>query len=431
MKSRCFPLAVLLVLVVPASGASVAGFAPLTAPAIRIVNCDQKVPSRKRGVCANRLEPQDFSALAPGVGWFYNWHFTTKDKPSGGSGSLQFIPMVWGDREADLAGLRKYLETTPKKPRAILAINEPNLKGQAFIPPKETAALYAKTKAIADRFKIPLVAPNMALGSPTGGSISAFDPVEKQETTYTFMVPFLKAFLFYTEASRTEVGALAFHSYGSLGELRWAVESMYKEFHRPIWVTEYAQWSTPNTEAARKYLIEATNFLESSPQVEGYAWFKERAANNPGISLFEKQPGKLSPLGEAYVALPPHDTDLYYRIPGRLQAENYAGSAMTSISPTIDTNGVFRMTSDATGAWLDYNLQVDRAGTYLLKFRCGGALGKIEVLKGGALLGTAETTQKDWHTVLTAIQLPNGAQTLRVRCTLANQAINWIEFARK
>ena len=398
-------------------------------PKIRIVNCDEHVQSSKRGVCANALSESDFRLLAPGISWFYNWHYETQDKPPAGV-AMEFIPMAWGDRPGDVAGLQSYLSQAAQKPRVVLAINEPNLRGQAFIPPQETAALYRKIKDVADRYQIPTIGPHMALGSSEHDSIKAPDPIQNKEVNYTFMVPFLKAFLYYM--GDTQVSAMAFHSYGGPGELRWAVGMMHKEFNRPIWVTEYAQWKAGSPEDARKNLMQATDFLERTPYVAGYAWFKERAKDNVNISLLDPNSSALTPLGEAYVALPVHDSDLYYRIPGRLPARNYVAMDQMEIQPTSDTNGFAYMGSESAHGWLEYNIQVDTAGPYVLQFRVGGAPGLVEVLNGDKVIGQFQADGKPgWQTVAAPADLTAGAQKLRVRCESGNQAINWIEFARR
>jgi len=407
------------------SGSSVGTAQPA---GIRIVNCDQKVASRKRGVCMNEMAAADFKALSPGVSWYYNWATDCKDKAV--AGEMEFIPMVWGNGKDAVNGLQHYLGSAAKKPRVVLAINEPNLKGQAFITPEQTAKLYIDIKGVADKFKIPVVGPNMALGSPDNSSIKAVDPITRQQTTYTFMVPFIKATLSYM--NNTEVTAVAAHSYGGIGEIKWMVEMMHKEFNRPVWVTEYAQWNASSPEAARDFLIEATEFLERCPYVEGYAWFKDRAKDNPKISLLDKQPGKLSALGEAYVNLPPHDPDLYYRIPGRLQAENFVTADRAQIRSTVDTDGKFLMKAEGSGGTLEYNIQVDTAGTYVLKFRVAGSAGKLDVLKGEQVIGSAETPNKnDWETVEASVPLTAGAQKLKVRYGSIGQCLNWIEFAKR
>ena len=171
MKPLFLPLTFVLALAVGECGHAdpIDPVAGVTArAAARVVPCDQPVKSTKRGVCVNAMDARDFMALSPAVSWFYTWHFTdTVRAPL--AADMEFLPMVWGDRPASLTGLEAYLQT--HKPRRILAINEPNLKGQAFISPRQTAELYQKIKAIADLHQIPVVGPNMALGSGAASSI--------------------------------------------------------------------------------------------------------------------------------------------------------------------------------------------------------------------------------------------------------------------
>lgn len=409
------------------SGAALPATADTTtaAAAVRVINCDQKVQSHKRGICSNKLSDEDFRAFAPGVSWYYNWHYKTDYVPPSDV-AMDYIPMVWGDRPEALAGLDTYLQQAAKKPRVVLAINEPNLKDQAFIPPETTATLYKKIKDIADKYQLIVVGPNMSLGSPTNGSIKAMDPIDNKEVTYTFMVPFLKAFFFYMD--KTDVPATSFHTYGSIGELKWAVDMMHKEFNRPVWVTEYAEWKASDPTAARDYLMQATDFLERTPYVQGYAWFKERADNNPKISLLEKEPGKLSPLGEAYVAMPVHDADLYYRIPGKLPSGNYVAMDKMDIMTTSDNNVL--VVTTAAGATVDYNIQVDAAGTYNLGLTTAGT-GKIELLENDQVLASIDAAASGVQTLPISAPLPAGAQTLRIRFGGNGQVLSTITFDKK
>ena len=393
-------------------------------PAIRIVACDAKVQSLKRGICENKMSAEDFRSFAPGVSWYYDWHFKTDDVPPSGV-EMEFFPMAWGDRPADAQGLDDYLRSTNKKPRFVLGINEPNLKDQAFIPPEQTAKFYQKVKAITDRYHVPFVAPNMSLGSPGNGSIKAMDPIEHKEVTYTFMVPFLKAFFFYV--GNTEVTATSFHSYGNIGELKWGVEMMHKEFNRPVWVTEYAEWNAGSPKDAREYLIQATDFLERTPYVQGYAWFKERS-NNRNISLLEKESGKLTALGEAYVGLPVHDADLYYRIPGKLPAGNYV--TLNNMDIMVTSKPGILVTSKGSDSSVEYNIQVDAAGTYSLGLRTFGT-GKIEILEKDQSLGSVQVNASEVQTIEAAVNLPAGGQTLRLKVTGSGQILSSIDFARK
>ena len=393
---------------------------PAVAP-IRVVACDAIVKSAKRGICLNKMSEADFTAVSPSVSWWYNWHFEpTMTVPA--DAKMEFLPMAWGDRPADIAGLKKYLTTN--KPSRVLALNEPNLKGQAFITPEQSAVFYKKVKAIADEHKVPVIGPHMSLGSATDDSITAFDPIDKKDVTYTFMTPYLKAFNHFM--GDAEIPATASHTYGNVGELKWMTEMMYKEFKKPVWVTEFAQWGAKDEEAERDYLIQSVDFFERTPYVEGYAWFKERVEGNPKLSLLAES-GKLTKLGETYVKMPVHDANVYYQLPGRLQAESYVRMENADITETKDGEGFLEMRTEAKSV-LDFNVAVAKPTTFSLKLRFkSNDATKIELLSGDAVVASLSTKGTDWQTAATTIQLPAGNQTLRVR-TSAWTHLNWMEF---
>lgn len=396
------------------------------ARAIRVVAADAVVQSQKRGVCANQLSAEDIRALAPGVSWWYSWHYKTDDLTPAGV-KFEFVPMAWGDRPEDLAGLEAYLKAG-NRPRFVLAINEPNLKGQAFIPPEQTANFYKKVKGIADKYNIPVQGPQMALGSATGDSITAMDPIEKKQVTYTFMVPFMKAFDHYM--GNVKWNSVGVHSYGDIYEMRWAVGEMHKQFNKPVYMTEYAQWNAANDEAELLYLVQSTDFLERTDFVDGYCWFKERVDANKKISLLDGS-GQLTTIGKAYVSLPVHDADLYYRMPGRLAAGRYVQMNAAEIYPTTDGEGGFDMASTGRDGWIAYNVQVDTAGEYVLKIRVRGGGGAIEVMQGGKSIASAKPTQKDWQTIETKVSLKAGPQQLRLNYGSNNRYFHWLELAAK
>ncbi|MBA3960357.1 MAG: carbohydrate-binding protein [Chthoniobacterales bacterium] len=369
------------------------------------------------------MSAADFMAVSPGVSWWYNWHYADTQNPPPAA-HMEFLPMAWGHAE-DVNGLRTYLAS--HKPSHVLAINEPNLKGQAFIPPQKTADYYKQVKSVADSFHIPVVGPHMALGSGTGASIKAMDPVEHKEMTYTFMTPFLKAVMFYL--ANTEVTATSAHTYGNFGELKWMVGMMHDTFKKPVWVTEFAQWNASGPEAERDYLIQSVDLFERTPYVEGYAWFKERVKGNPKLSLLDSQSGKLTELGETYVNMPVHDPNVYYQLPGRLQSESYVEAKDSDLGLTKDSDGFLEMQMLDSGH-LDYNVAVPSAGAYSLNVRfAGSGTAKIQVLAGAQVLATAQATTTGWQTATTQIQLPAGNQKLTVKSDSAVR-LNWMEFSK-
>jgi hypothetical protein len=161
----------------PTNGAS--------ASPIRIVNCGTQVQSRKRGVTENKLFPEDFRALAPGVSWYSDWAVDTTDFPPEGV-HMDFYPQAWGNSGPDgefldVQRLKDWLST--HKPKVILAFNEPNFKGQCFLPPKTAADYYKQIVAIVGDNGVPVIGPSMAIGSAGSDSITAVDPITNQRTT--------------------------------------------------------------------------------------------------------------------------------------------------------------------------------------------------------------------------------------------------------
>lgn len=391
-------------------------------PSPTIVDANQRVQATKRGVCENHLSMEDFMALGKGVSWYYNWAANTSDIAPASS-HMEFIPMAWG-RGGDPGAIAGALG---RNPRVVLALNEPNLKGQAFLTPQAAADFYLKVKQAADGSHVPVVGPNMALGSPADGSITAVDPVTKQKTTYTSMSAYLAAYFYYVKQAQAPAG-IGVHSYNGIGDLRAAVNTAYGITHKPVWVTEFAWWDAPNPQEELNYLRQAVEFMEGSSQVAGYAWFKERVDKNPKISLLDKEAGKLTPLGQEYVKLPSHSMHVFYRVPGQLDAGKYVSNANMTLQDTTDAEGDFDMVSSGP-AWVAYNIQVDVPGTYVLKLRVSGAPGKIDVMQEGQVIGSAETSELQWHTVETQVALIAGAQTIRVQCN--GQALHYIDFSVK
>ncbi len=247
-------------------------------------------PSAKRGVCAKDLTAADWAALSPGVSWWYNWHFEPDTAvPAGGP---EFVPMLWGDHPDSWKGLERSFTARPH-PRAILVINEPNLKSQANMTPAATATAWRRAKRLGDRRKIPVVGPQLAIGCAAADCIAP---------EFTWMVPFIDAF-----RKRLPKGArpvLAIHPYGNIGELKWAVGEARKQSGGPVWVTEFNEWKAADESAAVAYMTEAVAFMEASPDVAGYAWFMARIKDAPTHSLLADEPGRLTRLGATYVSLP-------------------------------------------------------------------------------------------------------------------------------
>ena len=245
--------------------------------------------------------------------------------------------------------------------------------------PSDSAVTFKQVKAICDPYNIPVIGPHMAIGTPANESITAYDPIQGSNVTYTFQEPYLNAFLYYCGSTRP--AGMATHSYGGYGEITWILSTMHTDYPtQKVWLTEFCPWGATSDAAVLATLIPAVDYCERTSWVEGYAWFMSRLTGDPYNSLLGSS-GALTPAGQAYIQMPVHDTNLYYRIPGRLQAERYVALSQMDIAPTTDVDGLADMKSTAAGGSVDYNIQVDSAGNYPLNFRVAGAIGQIRIIE--------------------------------------------------
>jgi hypothetical protein len=393
----------------------------------QIVNCDAQVQSRKRGIAVNSMSAADFEAVAPGVSWYYNWGTTPLAKPA--DVTMDFIPMAWNSSSDSQTSISSYL-AAGNRPWRVFALNEPNLTTQANMNPSNSAITFKQVKAICDPYNIPVICPHMATGTAANQSITAYDPIQGAVVTYTSQEPFLDAFLYYCGSTRPT--GMATHSYAGYGDLTYWTGLMNSDFPtQTVWVTEFnpsgISGGISSSAQVLANLIPSVDYCERTPWIEGYSWFMSRINGDPYDSLLSGS-GVLTAAGQAYVQMPVHQTNLYYRIPGRLQAERYVTMNQMSIAPTTDTNGLADMITAAAGGSLNYNIQVDTAGSYPLNFRVSGATGQISVYEGGTLLGTANIPIASCSTVSTTVPLPAGTQTLEVVLSANGQHFNWMQF---
>ena len=408
-------ISLLLLVLVPASD---------TLAQIQIVNCNAQIQSRKRGMGVNSMSAADFQAVAPGVSWYYNWGATPLTLPSGVT--MDFLPMAWNGNSGFQTSISSFL-ATGNRPWRVLALNEPNFTTQANMTPQSAATTYQQVQAICAPYNIPVIGPHMAIGTPANQSITTYDPIQGSNVTYTSQEPYLDAFLYYCGTNPPP--GMGTHSYGGYGEITWITSTMHTDFPtQTVWLTEFNANGATSDAQVLATLIPAVDYCEQTPWIEGYAWFMSRITGDPYNSLLSTNSGVLTAAGQAYVQMPVHETNLYYRIPGQLQADRYVTVSQMNIGPTTDTNGLADMISAAAGSSLNYNLQVDTAGSYPLDFRVGGATGRISVYEGSTLLGTATVPQASWSTVSTTVTLPAGTQTLELVLSTSGQHLNWMQF---
>jgi hypothetical protein len=123
-------------------------------------------------------------------------------------------------------------------------------------------------------------------------------------------------------------------------------------------------------------------------------------------------------------------------VPGKIEAEDYDSMNGVQTENTSDTGEGSDVGWIDAGDWMDYNVNVAASGTYTVKFRVAsenGADGALQLKQGDSTLCTLDVPAtggwQNWTTIIAAVTLPEGPQTLRVSAGNSGYNINWFEFA--
>ena len=377
-------------------------------------------PSPKRGICINHIEPAELAELSPGVSWAYNWGIEKPgafDDPR--AKGVEFLPMAWGPQQGFRDKLEALLATGPK-PSAVLGLNEPNLREQAFQSPEEAAKSWRELDALCKRHGVRLVAPHWSMGSPEAASWRGFDPVQGKEVVHTFFLPYLDTFEWYLrKAGPEKPAAMGLHVYGNVWELRWIVGELAKRYP-----------ATPD------YMVDAVDALERAPNVERYAWFKADfgASHNSLIA----PGGGLTRLGRLYAAMPHPDPKRWDAWPGVVKA---AGAARVETGDGAgvrydpEAQVVVQIGEPDSGRTGSFTLQVDvaapgGAGTLVVSAARGRTL---RVTVDGAADRRAEIKPFEpgkwgFQDYVLPLRLAPGRHTLTFSADAADALFDWISW---
>lgn len=246
-------------------------------------------PVRKRGLAYGYNSDDDLAALSAGIGWWYNWAAKPDDTLAKGYAGLgvEFVPMIWG-KSFDAATLDKQV---PKDAKYLLTFNEPNFGAQSNITPAEAATMWPSIESFANARNLEIVSPAV---NYCGGNCNETDP-------------FVWLQKFFAACAGCRVDHVAVHWYACDKSALVSTLAKYKQFGKPLWLTEFAcldDKSKVNDADELAYMTDAVAALEADPMVFRYAWFTGRHPADPPISVLGTASGTLTPLGQAYLSLP-------------------------------------------------------------------------------------------------------------------------------
>ncbi|WP_341675906.1 glycosyl hydrolase [Niveibacterium sp. SC-1] len=254
--------------------------------------------SAKRGIAYDLAAAADFSALAPGVSWWYDWGLkpnTAAPADAHSRYAMDFLPMLWNGSFDD-AGVETFLKANPSI-KYLLVLNEPNLVDQANTTPQQAAQLWPRYEAIAAHTGVKIVGPAITWGTMSGYS----DPVQWLDAFYA-------AYRTLNGNRDPQIDYLAFHwyDYGLAGQL-----DRLKKYGKSFWVTEFANWhngdGSAQIDSVAKQKVQMQEMVatcEGRADVFRYAWFTGRWSNDSHYTSLLGASGQLTELGQYYLSLP-------------------------------------------------------------------------------------------------------------------------------
>ena len=406
--------------------------APVAAMAVVAAIALPAAASQKRGVSENQFSiGAQLRALTPAVKWYYNWG----NRPGAGYNNevadftdMYYVPMCWNDRYDENA-IRAYFAAHPDN-RMLLGFNEPNFKKQANMTPQQAAEAWTNVRKIATECGAELVAPalNYSPDAPYNDPIKWMDEFVALVGTDAFD---------YT----------AIHCYGGTGVLIDLATKFHDKYGKDVLVTEFCYWPgeqsgvsvTPAGQIAS--MVEALEWLETTPWIKGYAWFKaigeSDKAGSPNYGLLEKQQGltesTLSEQGLVYCHLWDFDPEVYHAAGTVVSATNYHARTNAGVGRGANPDAPLpiEIASFNAGATLDYQFDVPEAGAYNLVLKVTGigepdrfdpTLGAVAVNADGSNGETLTESKKftlpgnetDYNEIALPMTLKAGKQTIRL-----------------
>lgn len=331
--------------------------------------------SEKRGVSENNFSMGSMlEALEQGVTWYYNWGNT----PGKGFENqvidfegIEFVPMCW-NANYSAENIRQYCKAHPAT-KYLLGFNEPNFTQQANMTPQKAAEEWPAVKALADELGLKLVAPAL--------NYSPNPP-------YTDPLKWMDEFVALVGTDAFDYTAV--HCYGGLGVMQTLATNFHERYGKPVWVTEFCYWpnegdsnSTVAPETQINSMTETLRWLESTPWIFRYAWFKALGNSNsskgPNYGLLahegsSDEPWYLTPQGSVYVGLGTFDAEKWHPVGENVAAADCVDYALAGFGATADgkNHSVAELNRFSSGASIDWQFDIPLPGDYFITANVSG-----------------------------------------------------------
>lgn len=254
--------------------------------------------------------------------WYYNWAAEAFNNSV--DEDVAHVPMMWGDGDDSKEAMANFNSTS----NYILGFNEPDIDSQAnmfFVDAIDTWKEYISP------LNIRKVSP--APAAPNGSSAWLLDFMEGEyicrkpleEDAWGLYSDYLDdASKKWVDGIGSDVDAVCLHYYMAMIDLDGllkAVENLWNQYHKPIWITEISvfgvkgfgndySYDIPKKRAEmEQYIQQIVTNLDANPHVERYCWFaydvdSANAIDNfngsGATAMYEYATGRYTPLGKLY-----------------------------------------------------------------------------------------------------------------------------------
>ncbi|PAJ75084.1 endoglucanase [Pseudoalteromonas sp. NBT06-2] len=122
-------------------------------------------------------------------------------------------------------------------------------------------------------------------------------------------------------------------------------------------------------------------------------------------------------------------------LPGVIQAENWTDMAGFEVEVTSDIGGGNNTGFADTDDWLEYNVNINEAGSYQVEYRLASESGSdgFNLTLDGELIDTVTVNStggwQSWSTQTSTLNLPAGEHTLRIESLGGGWNFNWMQFS--
>lgn len=210
------------------------------------------------------------------ISWYHHWQSgPVPQMPN----DVEYIPMLWGPSKMNLWNQRKK-HFGKHKPKYILAYNEPDVKGQANMSPKQAAKHFMKHLEPYRRKGIKVSSPQIVWNTK-----------------------WMDSFLKELRHRGGDVDFMAIHYYGSWKDVKrlqkW-IKKIRTRYNKNIWLTEYGVTASSKGSAKqiKNFQTRVTNWMDKKKYVKRVAWLGCFAVNSPPDSYASRQNAMLSSKGK-------------------------------------------------------------------------------------------------------------------------------------